>query len=359
MVMSDDFFLSDCGGGQPPFSVAIVGAGPSGLYAASLCGMLGLRVAVFETAPFVGGQCSALYPQKEVKGVPGFSGATAQELVACLERQAQKSGTTFFLEACVKNLREIVRPEGTLFELTVRGQTFYARSVLIATGMGRFRPNKPTFPATGTDVLEMLEGRSVHYFVSDPVRFHDQRVVVAGGGDSAVDWVLGLLSVARSITLVHRREVFRCVPDSMLRLQSLENEGRLTIYRSAQLKGLKTEGDHLTHVILEKGAEECVVEADHLLVFFGLAADLGCLSSWELAPRLFIRTKVPVDPLSCATAVPGVFAIGDIVAYPSNAPAKVTLIAAGFGEAVTAAYAIKRTLYPDEKLPLNVQSLQH
>lgn len=344
---------------QAPFSVAIVGAGPVGLYAASLCGMLGLRVIVFETSPFVGGQCAALYPSKEVKGVPGFQGATAQELVTRLEQQARASRATFFLNATVENIREILRgEEGEGFELSAQGRTFAVRTVLIAAGMGRFYPNKPTFESTAPDVLNALEGKCVHYAVPDPERFRGQRVVIAGGGDSAVDWAFELLPVARSVTLVHRRETFRCAPASCSRLLALEQEGLLTVYRSANLKDLRIAEDHLTHVVLQpNSADACALDADHLLVFFGLTTDLSSFEKWDLAPRLFTRTKIPVNPLTGATAVPGVFAIGDIVSYPADAPSRINLIGSGFGEAIAAAYALRRFLYPNKRLALNVQSL--
>lgn len=344
--------------GLDPFSVAIVGAGPAGLYAASLCGSLGLRVAVFEALPFVGGQCAALYPCKGLKGVPGFPGAPAQDLIKHLERQARKSRAAIFLESGVEDLSQAVDEMGqTMFTLLAQGRIFQARSVLVATGMGRFCPNKPVLEAGELDTLGALEGKSVHYLVSDPKLFQNRCVVIAGGGDSAVDWAFELLPIAKSVTLVHRRETFRCAPESASRLKEAEDERRLLVYRSSQIKTLKSSNGQLTHVVLQTKTEDRVLQADHLLVFFGLTMDPGTLSSWSLASRLITRTKISIDPLTCSTSVPGVFAIGDIATRPSSVPPRVNLIASGFGEAVAAAYAIRQYLHPDQQTALNVQSL--
>ncbi|GHS91477.1 ferredoxin--NADP reductase [Alphaproteobacteria bacterium] len=327
--------------GPPSFDVAILGAGPSGLFATSLCRMLGLSVGIFDALPLPGGQCAELYPQKPVYGVPAFQGRPAQELIDGLYQQALSYAPQFFFKAKV----EAVRVKSKIFEIgtatscaEAKGRIFSAAALILATGLGSFAPVKPNVPH-----FENFEAQSVRYGVQDTAEFRNKNIIIAGGGDAALDWALEMTHTAQSVTLVHRRDHFRCSEQKETDLKTQEDLGRLKVYRSSQLADLLGEAGSLQNVVLTTPAGPVRLPAEKLLVFFGLAP----------TPVLLIDTlemknqKIVIQRDTCATNLPGVLAIGDAVTYANRA----NLIISGLGEAATAAYSVLNFLRPDAKTP--------
>src|SRR5438046_6402569 len=316
--------------------VAIIGAGPVGLFAVFECGMLDMRCAVFDALPAPGGQCAALYPEKPIFDIPGYPRIEAAELVEPLAEQAAPSKPEFHLGHAVTRLEP--GEHGFLVE-NLAGLRFSARAVIIAAGAGAFGPNRP--PLAG---IEAFEEKSVFYLVRRRDDFRGRRVVIAGGGDSAVDWALSLAEIADRVTVVHRRGKFRAAPQSAAKLQQLAEEGRIDLVVPYQLHALEGDAGQLSAVIVaDLAGNTRRLEADCLLPFFGLATDLGAVAAWGLA---LDQNRIRVDPASCVTSRPGIFAIGDIAAYPG----KLKLILSGFAEAALAAHAIYPLVHPGEAL---------
>ena len=317
--------------------VAIIGAGPVGLFAVFECGMLRMSAVVVDTLEAIGGQCSALYPEKPIYDIPAHPEVTGADLVAALEKQAAPFNPVMLLGRRVETLR----PEGDRFVLgTSAGDTITCKAVILAAGAGAFGPNRP--PLERLPEFEASGG--VRYLVAKREEFRGKRVVIAGGGDSAVDWALSLKQVAAKVVVVHRRDKFRCAPESEAQLKQAAERGEIELAIPYQLAALEGEGGQLTGVTLAtlKG-EKKTVPADHLLAFFGLSMELGPIADWGLGLE---RSFVQVDPASLATNIPGVHAIGDIATYPG----KLKLILQGFSEAAMAAHAIHPRVFPGTAL---------
>jgi thioredoxin reductase (NADPH) len=316
--------------------VAIIGAGPVGLFAVFECGMLELGCQVFDALPAPGGQCAALYPEKPIYDIPGYPRIGAAELVERLIEQASPFSPVFHLGQAVSGLTATAAG----FEVeNAAGVRVAARAVVIAAGAGAFGPNRPPL-----DRLAEFEGRSVFYLVRRREDFRGRRVVIAGGGDSAVDWALSLAEVAERVMVVHRRAKFRAAPQSAVRLQALADDGRIELVIPYQLHAIEGADGQLSAVIVaDLDGRTRRLAADCLLPFFGLATDLGPLAAWRLD---LDHNRISVDPATCATSRPGIFAIGDIAAYPG----KLKLILSGFAEAALAAHAIHPLVHPGEAL---------
>ena len=316
--------------------VAIIGGGPVGLFAVFQCGMLEMGCHVFDALPSAGGQCAALYPEKPIYDIPGYPRIDAAELVERLREQAAPFAPAFHLGSAVSRLGA---DNGRFAVENLAGRRVAARAVVIAAGAGAFGPNRP--PLAGIDEFE---GKSVFYLVRRREDFRGRRVVIAGGGDSAVDWAVSLADVAARVTVVHRRARWRAAPGSVARLQGLAEAGRIELVVPYQLYALEGAGGQLAAIIVADVAGNTRrLEADCLLPFFGLATDLGPLSGWGLE---LDHGHITVNPASCATSQPGVFAIGDIALYPG----KLKLILSGFAEAALAAHAIHPLVYPGQAL---------
>ena len=316
--------------------VAIIGAGPVGLFAVFECGMLKMSAHVIDALDAAGGQCLALYPEKPIYDIPGYPKVGAAELIDRLIEQGAPFKPQFHLGQQVNGLTRA----GDDWELTLSsGGKLRARAVIIAAGAGAFGPNRP--PLAG---IEQYEGKSVHYLVKKREDFRGKRVVIAGGGDSAVDWALSLADVAAKITVVHRRDKFRAAPESVRQMQDLAKDGKIEMAIPYQLDALEGQNGQITNVILKtlKG-EAKPIPADALLAFFGLAMELGPVAQWGLN---LDHNRISVDPASCASSSPGIFSIGDIAAYPG----KLKLILSGFAEAASAAHAIHPLVHPGEAL---------
>jgi thioredoxin reductase (NADPH) len=317
--------------------VAIVGAGPVGLFAVFECGMLGLNCHLIDSLEAVGGQCVALYPEKPIYDIPGIPRLMAGELVERLAEQAAPFAPVYHLGQQVL----AVEPAGRGWRLeTSQGTRIEARAVIIAAGVGAFGPHRP--PLAG---IERYEGKSVFYMVARREDFRDKRVVIAGGGDSALDWVLSLAEIAAKVYVVHRRPKFRGAPESVARMRALAETGAVVeIVVPYQLHALEGRDGALEAVVVAmlKG-ETRRLEADALLPFYGLSMSLGPIADWGLELE---HHHIVVDPATCQTSRPGIFAIGDIASYPG----KLKLILSGFSEAAMAAHAIYKLVHPEKAL---------
>ena len=317
--------------------VVIIGAGPVGLFAIFELGMLKIRCHVVDSLDMVGGQCAALYPEKPIYDIPGYPRIDAAELIHRLVEQAAPFQPVYHLNQRVD--RVTPGEDGGWRVETSAGTLIEARAVLIAAGVGAFGPNRPPLPG-----IEDYEGRSVFYLVRRREDFRGKKVVIAGGGDSAVDWTLSLAEVADRLMVVHRRPKFRAAPENVARMEALAAEGRIEMVIPYQLSGIEGRDGEMTAVLVKTLAgEERRLEADMLLPFYGLAMNLGPIATWGLQLE---RNHIAVDPATCETNTPGIFAIGDIATYRN----KLKLILTGFAEAATAAHAIFPLVHPGEVL---------
>ena len=316
--------------------VCIIGAGPVGLFAVFECGMLKMRCHVVDALDMTGGQCAALYPEKPIYDIPGYPVIDAAELIGKLEHQAAPFHPVYHLGRRVERLAP--NAEGWRLALDDSSE-IEARAVVVAAGVGAFGPNKPPLPG-----IEAYEGKGVFYLVKRREAFRGKRIVIAGGGDSAVDWAISLAEVAAAVYMVHRRPKFRAVPESVARLEALAKAGKIEMVVPYQLAGLAGEANGLSAVrVATLDGEERRIDADVLLPFFGLAMNLGPIGDWGLELE---KHHIKVAPSTCATNLPGVFAIGDIATYPG----KLKLILCGFSEAAMAAHAIYPLVHPGEAL---------
>ncbi len=316
--------------------VVIIGAGPVGLFAVFECGMLKMRCHVVDALDTTGGQCAALYPEKPIYDIPAYPRIDAVDLIRRLEEQIAPFKPVYHLGQQV----EALTPEGGGWIVaTTAGTRIAAKAVVIAAGVGAFGPNRPPLPD-----IEQYEGRSVVYLVKQREDFRGKRIVIAGGGDSAVDWTLSLAEVAAKLYVIHRRPKFRAAPESVARMDALTKAGKIEMVVPYQLARLEGSDGRLSAVIVATlDGQERRLEADVLLPFFGLAMNLGPIAAWDLD---LDHKHIKVDPATCATSRPGIFAIGDIAAYPG----KLKLILSGFSEAAMAAHAIYPLVHPGEAL---------
>lgn len=322
---------------QHTTDIVIVGAGPVGLFAVFEAGMLGMRCHVVDSLEAIGGQCTALYPEKPIYDIPGYPRVDASELIDRLAEQAAPFNPVYQLDQQVATVTR--RDDGGWRVGTSRDVTIDCRAIVIAAGCGAFGPHRP--PLEG---LADYEGRSVFYMVRRREDLRGKRVVIAGGGDSAVDWALSLVEVASRVTVVHRRAKFRGAPENAERLKRLAAEGALDLVTPFQLDALEGEDGRLAAVVVRDfDGVLRRIEADVLLPFFGLAMELGPIAGWGLE---LDHKHIVVDPATSQTSVSGIFAIGDIASYAG----KLKLILTGFSEAAMAAHAIHPLVYPDREL---------
>ena len=316
----------------------IIGAGPAGLFQVFELGLLGIKSHVVDTLRHPGGQCAELYPDKPIYDIPALPICGAQELVDRLMKQVEPMQPVFHFGEEVTALER--RDDGRFSLRTSAGSAFVAKTVVIAAGLGSFQPRR-----LGMEGCDAFEDKQVHYRVRSAAEFHGQRLVIFGGGDSALDWVIDLHGKAKSIVHVHRRSEFRAAPASVARMKELVAAGKLD-YVEGVGAAIKADGGRLTGVTIKRtdGTMQ-EVEADHLLAFFGLHPKLGPIAEWGFELE---RKAIKVDTAKFQTNVPGIFAIGDINSYPG----KKKLILSGFHEAALAAFAIAEHLNPAKKVHL-------
>ena len=320
--------------------IAIIGAGPVGLFAVFEFGLLGMKCQVIDALDHVGGQCAALYPEKPIYDIPGFPRIDAGALIERLSEQAAHFAPILHLgEQVTKLTRDLA---DSCFRITTdKGREIMARAVVIAAGVGAFGPNRP--PIKG---IEKYEGKSVFYAVKNKEAMRGKNIVIAGGGDSALDWALALAGIAKKIYLVHRRAKFRAAPATITALDAAVARGEVDLVTPYQLAGLTPLAGNDGHIAsveladLEGGTRS--INADILLAFFGLSMNLGPINDWGLG---LSHQHIVVEPASMVTNTPGIFAIGDIAHYAG----KLKLILTGFAEAAQAAHAARSFLNPGKE----------
>jgi thioredoxin reductase (NADPH) len=316
--------------------ICIIGAGPVGLFAVFEAGLLKMRCHLVDSLPAIGGQLSEIYPKKPIYDIPGFPSILAHELVDNLKKQIDPFSPTFTLGERVEALRKL--DDGS-FELTTSDNTIIqCKVVAIAAGLGCFEPRRPEL----TNIVN-YEGKGVSYMIKDPETFRDKKIVIAGGGDSALDWSIFLSDVAKEVTLVHRNESFRGTPDSAEKVVELAKEGKINLLLSANLTAIKGEGRVEAISITSKDKKVTDIEADFLIPLFGLSPKLGPIAEWGLN---LDKNAIEVNTFDYATNIPGIFAIGDINTYPG----KLKLILCGFHEAALMAQSAFAFVYPNQKL---------
>jgi thioredoxin reductase (NADPH) len=316
--------------------ICIVGAGPVGLFAVFEAGLLKMRCHLIDALPQIGGQLSEIYPQKPIYDIPGFPTVNAQELVDNLRQQIEPFHPTFTLGERVEKLE---RQEDKSFIVTTSDQTqIHCKVVVIAGGLGCFEPRKPA-----VERLEEFEGKGVAYMVKNPETFRDKNIVLAGGGDSALDWTIFLANVAKKVTLVHRGETFRGAPDSAEKVFHLAQEGKINLVLKSNVTKINGNGVLNEVTITGNDASEYTMEADYLIPLFGLSPKLGPIAEWGLNIE---KSAIVVNTFDYSTNVEGIFAIGDINTYPG----KLKLILCGFHEAALMCQSAFKYVYPDQKL---------
>jgi thioredoxin reductase (NADPH) len=317
--------------------VLIIGAGPCGLFAVFELGLLEMKTHLVDILDKIGGQCAELYPEKPIYDIPGVPITTAQGLVDSLMTQIKPFAPTFHLQEMVETIEKIGDP---LFRVkTDQGKLFEAKAVMIAAGGGSFQPKRPPIPG-----IEAYEEKSVFYSVRKMEAFRGKRILIVGGGDSALDWTLNLAPVASHLTLLHRRDQFRAAPDSVNKMMALVGEGKIDLVLG-QVSSLEGDDGRIAKAIVKRNdGSDFHIACDALLPFFGLTMKLGPVADWGI--ELKDGELIPVDTAAFESSVPGIFAIGDINWYPG----KVKLILSGFHEATLAAQKAYHYVYPNKRL---------
>jgi thioredoxin reductase (NADPH) len=319
--------------------ILIIGAGPCGLFTVFEAGLLKLRCHLIDALPQPGGQCAEIYPKKPIYDIPAYPSILAGELVDRLMEQAEPFKPGFTLG---ERAEQIEKDEEDQFIVTTnRGTQHRAPIIAIAGGLGCFEPRKPPVPQ-----LADFEDKGVEYIIKDPEFYRDKKVVISGGGDSALDWTIFLAEgVASEVTLVHRRKEFRGHLDSVQKVMDLAGEGRVKLMTDAEVIGVEGDGQLASVEIKTKADGNHTIATDHWVPLFGLSPKLGPIADWNLN---ITKNAVEVDTFDYSTNVPGVYAIGDINTYPG----KLKLILCGFHEATLMVQSAFKRIYPDKNLVL-------
>jgi len=316
--------------------ILIIGAGPTGLFTVFEAGLLKLRCHLIDALPQIGGQCSEIYPKKPIYDIPGFPEVLAGDLTDNLLEQCKQFQPGFTLGERAETIEKL--DDGSFIVTTNKGTKHQAPIIAIAGGLGSFEPRKPPIPN-----IANFENKGVAYMIKEPEVYRDKRVVISGGGDSALDWAIFLTAIAASVTLIHRRNEFRGALDSVDKVQELKNAGKITLITPAEVKGIV--GDtYVTGVrIASKDQEEYTLETDCFIPLFGLSPKLGPIGNWGLEIE---KNAIKVNnALDYQTNIPGIYAIGDVNTYPG----KLKLILCGFHEATLMCQSAFKRIFPDKK----------
>lgn len=317
--------------------IAIIGAGPVGLFTVFEMGMLGYKCTLLDSLPEAGGQLQALYPEKPIYDIPGFPSVLAGDIVKHLMAQAEPFSPQYLLGDPVTT----ITGEPNNFTLTAGENTLNAKVIVIAAGAGVFAPRKPPLPN-----LAQFENTSVFYAVRNKQQYAGHTVVIVGGGDSAADWAVELATLGATVHVVHRRADFRAAEATVQQMHQLATEGRIIIHTPHQLHALHGEGSQLSQVdITDLSGNITTIPATRLLCFFGLSPALGPIANWNLSTT---TKKVVVNPATMETTQPGILAVGDITDYPG----KLDLILTGFAESAIAAKTAQGIINPEKKFKL-------
>ena len=316
--------------------IVIIGAGPVGLFTVFEAGLLKLKCHLIDSLPQTGGQLSEIYPKKPIYDIPGFPSILAGELVDNLMEQIAPFKPGFTLGERAEKIEKV---EDKLYEITTsKGTKIQAPVIAIAGGLGCFEPRKPPI-SNITD----FEDSGVEYIIKDPEIYKDKNIVIAGGGDSALDWTILLADIAKEVTLVHRRTSFRGALDSVDKVMDLAKEGKINLITEAQIVGLEGEGKLNNVIVKDKAKGEYPLEVDHFIPLFGLSPKLGPIGEWGLN---IDKNAIEVNTEDYSTNVEGIYAIGDINTYKG----KLKLILCGFHEGTIMVQSAFKYIYPDQKL---------
>lgn len=318
--------------------ILIIGAGPTGLFMVFEAGLLKLRCHIIDALPQPGGQLAELYPKKPIFDIPGFPSILAGELVDNLMEQTKQFEPGFTLNEVAETIEK--QEDGSFIVTGSRGTKHHAKAIAIAGGLGSFEPRKPELENLG-----QFDEKGIEYFIRDPELFRDKRVVIAGGGDSALDWSIFLTDVASEVTLIHRRNEFRGALDSVEKVRELKNLGKINLITPAEVMELHGD-ENLSAITVEKEGEQQIIETDYFVPLFGLSPKLGPIANWGLEIE---KNAIKVNnALDYQTNIPGIYAVGDINTYPG----KLKLILCGFHEATMACQSIYQRLNPGKKFIL-------
>lgn len=315
--------------------VIIIGAGPCGLFSVFEAGLLKMKCHLVDYLPIPGGQCAEIYPKKPIYDIPGYPSVLAGDLITNLMKQIEPFHPEFTLG---ERAETIERLDGGRFRVTThRGTSIEGSTILIAGGLGCFEPRKPMIGN-----IADFEDRGVEYIIRDPEFYRGKRVIIGGGGDSALDWTIVLADIASEVTLVHRSQSFRAAPDSVSKAQALADAGKIRMHTDAQVAGLIGDGQ-LQRVVVERNDKSTFeMDVDHFIPLFGLSPKLGPIADWGLS---LDKNAINVDPTTYRTNVEGIYAVGDISEYPN----KLKLILCGFHEAAVALNVEYQRLHPEKK----------
>ncbi|MGB6084460.1 NAD(P)/FAD-dependent oxidoreductase [Moheibacter sp.] len=318
--------------------ILIIGAGPTGLFMVFEAGLLKMRCHIIDALPQPGGQLAELYPKKPIFDIPGFPSILAGELVDNLMEQTKQFEPGFTLNEVAETIEK--QEDGSFIVTGSRGTKHHAKAIAIAGGLGSFEPRKPELENLG-----QFEEKGIEYFIRDPELFRDKRVVIAGGGDSALDWSIFLTDVASEVSLIHRRNEFRGALDSVEKVRELKNLGKINLITPAEVVELHGD-ENLSAITVEREGEQQIIETDYFVPLFGLSPKLGPIGNWGLEIE---KNAIKVNnALDYQTNIPGIYAVGDINTYPG----KLKLILCGFHEATMACQSIYQRLNPGKKFIL-------
>ena len=316
--------------------ILIIGAGPTGLFAVFEAGLLKLKCHLIDALPQPGGQCSEIYPKKPIYDIPAYPEILAGDLTTRLLEQIASFQPGFTLGERAETIEKL--EDDTFIVTTNKGTKHHAPIIAIAGGLGSFEPRKPPIPN-----IANFEDTGVEYIIRDPEMYRNKKVIIAGGGDSALDWAIFLTDVAAEVSLVHRRNEFRGALDSVDKVQELKDAGKINMITPAEVTGVLGDKKVTGVSITKNGKEEIVLEVDHFIPLFGLSPKLGPIANWGLDIE---KNAIKVNnALDYQTNIPGIYAIGDVNTYPG----KLKLILCGFHEATLMCQSAYKRIHPNKK----------